>query len=145
MRASSAEKRSTKTVTSILGGTLLLVLCWWLFSGDETTVDYDTLSNRDGQAYAPGETRPFTGTATGMFANGKMRIEVNFVDGLEHGLKVVWYQEGKKQSEGMLKKGRYEGKLTTWFPNGQKEKEAIYQNGEETSRQQWDENGNPVE
>ena len=91
-----------------------------MFSGGKDAVDYDSLSHRDGQAYAPGETRPFTGTAAGMFANGKKRIEVNFVDGLEQGLKVVWYQEGKKQSEGMLKKGRYEGKLTTWFPNGQK-------------------------
>ena len=79
-----------------------------------------------------------------MFANEKKRIEVNFVDGLEQGLKVVWYQEGKKQSEGMLKKGRHEGKLTTWFPDGQKEMEAIYQNGKETSRQEWDENGKPV-
>ena len=55
-----------------------------------------------------------------MFANEKKRIEVNFVDGLEQGLKVVWYQDGKKQSEGTLKKGRYEGKLTTWFPQRSK-------------------------
>jgi len=100
-----------------------------LFSGGKVAVDYDSLSHRDGQAYSPGETRPFTGTATGMYANGKKRIEVNFVDGLEQGLKATWYQGDKKQSEGTMKKGRYEGKLTTWYPNGQKEMEAIYQDG----------------
>ena len=75
-------------------------ICWWLISGGKIAVDYDSLNHRDGQAYAPGETRPFTGTATGMYANGKKRIEVNFVDGLEQGLKVVWYQEGKNNPRG---------------------------------------------
>ena len=106
--------------------------------------DYNTLEYRDGLAHVPGSETPYTGRAVAFFANEQVKIEVHFEKGLEEGPEVAWYQDGKKESEGIRKKGEWDGLLTHWYPDGKKMAEYTYAQGKLTGRKNWDEQGNPI-
>ena len=106
--------------------------------------DYNTLEYRDSLAHVPGSETPYTGRAVAFFANEQVKIEVHFEKGLEEGPEVAWYQDGKKESEGIRKKGEWDGLLTHWYLNGKKMAEYTYAVGKLTGRKNWDEQGNPI-
>ena len=67
---------------------LLLGGCW------EKSVNVEELEEREYISYLKGSDTPYTGKAFTIYNNGKM--ETNFKDGKEHGLKTMLYKTGRK-------------------------------------------------
>ena len=53
-----------------------------------------------------------------------------------------FHPNGQKSMEATYRDGESEGLVTQWHENGQKSSELTYLNGTETSRTEWDANGN---
>ena len=130
-------------LAGVLGLLLVGGVAWW-FLGGSTEVKLESLSQREGLFYAPGESKPFDGVAVGYHADGGKREERYFADGLPNGPSTAWHENGVKQAEGMMKDGQYDGAWTTWHANGERQSEYVYEDGKEVSRQEWDEEGNPL-
>jgi len=67
------------------------------------------INYRYGNAYAPGESTPFTGKLIEFYKNGNKKLEINYRDGVHFGT------------------------TTTYFENGNKNLESYWENGEKTS------------
>ena len=140
------EKNMKKTSAVILAISFLVVAgC-----SEKTT---ETIQERNGLAYLPNETTPFTGTKIAAFPNGQKKSEINYKDGKPNGLMTMWlengqkeaeinykdgeqnllttfFENGQKKSEGNFKDGKPNGLMTTWFENGQKEAEGNFKDGQ---------------
>jgi len=76
------------------------------------------------------------------FDNGRRSSEGTYKDGKEDGLFTEWYENGKKEIEITIKDGEIDGLMTQWYKNGQKLSERTYKNGKEDGLYtQWFENG----
>jgi hypothetical protein len=53
-----------------------------------------------------------------------------------------FHPNGQKRQESSYRDGEMEGLITLWYENGKKEWEATYRYGTQTSRTEWDANGN---
>ena len=151
----TATQASTKSdgkssVIKIAAGIVLLAALgvggWILFSGDEKPgfVDFKNLEERNGLTYEKGESDPFTGKGKAFFPDSKPMKEVEFVDGKEHGVMITWYENGKMSYRANFVGGEYDGKVTTWTTNGVQQSVTVFKNGNEVSRKNWDEKGNPM-
>lgn len=49
-----------------------------------------------------------------------------FENGLEQGLWITWYQNGRKKYEVNYVNGKKEGEFKSWHKNGQKEREGLF-------------------
>ncbi|MEO1942864.1 MAG: hypothetical protein ABGY11_01055, partial [Candidatus Thioglobus sp.] len=85
-----------------------------------TTVSLRKKQVRNGLAYLPNETKPFTGVFVGWHDNGRKWSEENYKYGKEDGTHALWYRNGQKVSEGNYKDGKKDGTHTVWYDNGQK-------------------------
>ena len=132
-------------------------------------VDFDSLEEREGLAYQPNESEPYSGWAKSMYDSGQVKGLGQFKDGKEDGLKTIWHENGQKQVEGtykddkqdglstgwhengqkgfeiILKDGKYEGLFTRWHGNDQKWFEVTHKDGEEVSAKYWNSKGEEVE
>ena len=83
---------------------LIAILLPLLLGGcGEKSVNVEELEEREYITYLKGSDTPYTGKAFTLYNNGKM--ETNFKDGKEHGLKTMLYKNGQKQGEAYFKDG----------------------------------------
>ena len=68
------------------------------------------------------------------YDNGKKEAEGMYTDGFKDGLWTTWHRNGKKDYEGYWKRGVEHGRWTFWNRNGKKIYEVKYQDGKEVSR-----------
>ena len=87
------------------------------------------------------EGKPFTGIAYETWANGGLRSEAEFVDGLKSGLSKDWFQNGQIKSEMNLRQGDGHGLSQTWYENGQLKSQTICEYGIKLSEKVWDNAG----
>lgn len=118
--------------------------------------DYDSLSSRDeaytgellerdGLAYKPFQTEPFSGLHTLSYEDGPLRLERTYKNGKKDGLFRLWYENGQLIGEGTYKNGKTEGLHRLWYENGQLLSEYTYKNGKlEGVSRMWGENGQRV-
>ena len=111
------------------------LVIWWDENGQKAKVT-DTLQERDGLAYLPNETKPFTGVYIPTYPNQQKKAEINYKDGKQEGLLTSWYENGQKQAESNWKDGKREGLTTFWYENGRKA-EIHYKDGKEEGLTTW--------
>ena len=70
------------------------------------------------------EGKPFSGVRIDYYENGKKSGEGHFKNGKEEGLHTEWYKNGQKSGEGHYKDGKEEGLHTEWYKKGQKSGEG---------------------
>jgi antitoxin component YwqK of YwqJK toxin-antitoxin module len=73
--------------------------------------------------------RVLHGIQTEGFENGKVRLSLEYVDGIRQGVLTEWFPDGQKAREGKWDNGQQSGLWTAWQPTGQKEWEATYKDG----------------
>ncbi len=100
------------------------------------------------------------------FSTGKVLSKTSYVNRINHGLKALWYDNGQKHWQRMLRKNKKHGQETVWWDNGQKAVQQMlvdnkvhglgsvwyengiksmdihYTRGIEYARIEWDEKGN---
>ena len=86
---------------------------------------------RNGLAYLPNETKPFTGGFVGQYKNRQKKIEVHYKDGKRHGDFTMWHENGSMKSSGDMENNKPTGLHTLWFDNGTKHAERNYKDGKE--------------
>jgi antitoxin component YwqK of YwqJK toxin-antitoxin module len=110
-------------------------------------IDYEDLDYGDGEnedlLYAPGKKTPYTGWAKLMSKKGQVENLEHYKDGKQHGLEIMWYENGQKYSEINYRDGKKHGLQNLWYENGQKESELTRKDGEfHGPVTKWWENGN---
>jgi antitoxin component YwqK of YwqJK toxin-antitoxin module len=108
----------------------ILLFAMVVFAGCTNAVDKTQIEERDGLFYNVNDTDPFTGTFKRSYENGDY-IESNYLDGIKHGLKTRWYENGQKSDESNYVDGHRQGVVTNWYENGQKSVEANFVGGEQ--------------
>ena len=124
---------------------LLIIVTLPLLLGGcgEKSVNVEELEEREYITYLKGSDTPYTGKAFTLYNNGKM--ETNFKDGKEHGLKTMLYKNGKKGLWAHFKDGKPDGLALQWHENGQKQGEAYFKDGVQISVKFWNSKGEPVD
>ena len=64
------------------------------------------------------------------YADGAVRMEGEFLNGIKHGRWISYYENGSRWSEGNFTDGINNGTTITWHENGQKYYKGYYKNGE---------------
>ncbi|MEI6746798.1 MAG: hypothetical protein WCL34_12620 [Methylococcaceae bacterium] len=106
----------------------------------------DNIEKRNGLAYAPNETEPFTGTLEMNHPSGHKKLKEHYEKGLANGRSVVWHDNGEKAFEADFENGILDGVETYWYEDGQKSRETHYKNGTVNGTMtQWDGEGHKVE
>jgi antitoxin component YwqK of YwqJK toxin-antitoxin module len=98
------------------------------------------LDVRDGIAYLPKESSPFTGKYLGYYPNGQKEIEENYNNGIKEGLSLLWLANGQKLGETNFKNGQENG-LEIYYKNGEKSLEVNYIAGEKNGPEIFYNNG----
>ncbi len=113
-----------------IGFSLLLVMA--LFACKQEITERETIV-RDGVLYRIGEKEPFTGIVTGKGRDGYRRtvctFEKAYEDGLQHGLTVYWYENGKVESKETYVHGEIHGYVTRYYPNGRPKARIPFEHG----------------
>ena len=79
---------------------------------------------------------------TEYWANGKIRLLEEYLNGQLHGKDLEWYENGQKKWETDWFNGQRHGKDLGWHKNGQKYWEADYLNGQRHGKYLgWHEDG----
>ncbi|MDD5276674.1 MAG: hypothetical protein PHR16_11395 [Methylovulum sp.] len=102
---------------------------------NEKTRITGALQTRNGIAYLPNETQPFTGKLQ------HYHYEADYKNGKQDGLVTEWYENGQKSYEQHYKDDEVEGLWTNWYENGQKKNEQIWHKGHFETLKEWDQNG----
>ena len=63
--------------------------------------------------------------------------ECDFVDGIRHGQKNIWHENGIKSYEATYLNGFQIGKELSWYESGKKQSETDYGNGEQHQLEIW--------
>jgi antitoxin component YwqK of YwqJK toxin-antitoxin module len=84
---------------------------------------------------------PFTGIGYAEFQNGKLRREVNYVNGFPEGRCREWYNNGQVSKEWFAEQGVAPAKTTEWYANGQIKSLCLREHGIELEYKEWKENG----
>ena len=102
----------------------------------------DELEDRNGIAYEVDQATPFTGLGQDFHSNGQKQSEVNYKDGVRHGVRTDWYKNGNKWLEMKFKDGKQHGVKTWWRENGKKKSDLNYKDGlRHGAVTEWYENG----
>lgn len=105
--------------------TLLLTL--WSFG--QTNIN--DLERIDGLWTKKGEKTFYTGPFIEYFDNGKIKGKGEFKEGLVHGLRIVYYENGNKSLERNYSNGINDGASIEYYPSGQIKQEVNFKNGKE--------------
>lgn len=104
-----------------------LLLTLWTFG--QTNIN--DLERIDGLWTKKGEKTAYTGQFNEYFDNGKIKGKGEFKDGLVHGLRTVYYENGNKSLERNYSNGINDGASIEYYPSGQIKQEANFKNGKE--------------
>ncbi len=89
----------------------------------------NVIQERDGVAYLPNASEPFTGIYEALY-EGKLLSKATYKNGIIANETVwLWYENGQKQDEANYKNGKLDGTYTIWYENGQKQNEVNYKDG----------------
>jgi antitoxin component YwqK of YwqJK toxin-antitoxin module len=86
----------------------------------------------------------FTGTAVRRWPNGQLRVQMNFVDGIEDGWVRGWHENGVARSETFYRRGRVVGVRRGWYSNSQLKLEEEIEHGSCVWGKEWSETGDLV-
>ena len=107
----------------------------------EVVNEYE-LEARDGIAYLKGTETPYTGKQIGWHENGKKEAELNWRNGMQHGLFESWYDNGTNRAKGNWKEKKKEGLWVYWYESGQRKQEGTFKDGKQNGLvKEWFENG----
>ncbi len=107
----------------------------------EVVNEYE-LEARDGIAYLKGTETPYTGKQIGWHENGKKEAELNWRNGMLHGLFESWYDNGTNRAKGNWKEKKKEGLWVYWYESGQRKQEGTFKDGKQNGLvKEWFENG----
>lgn len=112
----------------------IVVLCNSIMLAQNETYN---LVNKDGYFVEEGSNKPFTGTNTMYYKNGKIHRKASFKDGLMHGEVLQYFKNGKLSVRGAMKNGVKSGKWTSWYENGEKLREGNFVNNNEEGLFTW--------
>lgn len=70
-----------------------------------------------------------TGRVTELHANGRMKLEKHFRDGVLHGPWISWDEQGNKTGEGAFDRGMVHGTEVDYGPGGIKQREVPWVGG----------------
>lgn len=105
------------------------VLLFTFYSFGQTNIK--TLERIDGLWTKKGEKTAFTGPFIEYFDNGKIKGIGEFKDGLVHGLRIVYYENGIKSLERNYSNGINHGASIEYYPSGQIKQESHFKSGKE--------------
>lgn len=105
--------------------TLLLTI--WSFG--QTNIN--DLERIDGHWTKKGEKTFYTGQYIEYFDNGKIKGKGEFKEGLVHGLRIVYCENGNKSLERNYSNGINDGASVEYYPSGQIKQEVNFKNGKE--------------
>ena len=89
--------------------------------------------------------QPFTGEAVTHGHTGKVTSTVTYVDGVEHGPRRQWYENGPLKAEMFVHHGRIIGTAREWHENGRLAQEQRFnEHGDLVEESRWDENGQTI-
>lgn len=103
-------------------------------------INEDELDYEDGQLCSY-KSKPYTGQACEYYANGALRSEVNYVDGMQEEVSRDYYPNGSKMSERTFATNGLHGLSKEWYETGARKSEANYECGIELNYTEWDEKG----
>ena len=113
-------------------------------AGEGRVVDGSTLFEVKETKFESGSKTPFTGAVVRRYPSGQKKAEIRYRDGVPDGMQTSWYENGQMKSEHGYRYGVPVGTWRSWYENGQLAEEIENRDGVEVSRQDWDENGNPI-
>jgi hypothetical protein len=93
--------------------TLLLVLLIGSAAA-ERSVELSVLQLVEGRWIVAGEPEPFTGTALDSYADGAVKAEIQYRNGLRHGKDIGWYPNGELKHVVRYKKGEPQSRGSSW-------------------------------
>ncbi len=94
-------------------------------------ININDLERPNGLWAKKGEKVAFTGPFVEYFENGKIRGKGELKDGLVHGLRIVYHENGNKSLERNYVYGVNNGVSIEYYPNGQVRQEVNFKNGKE--------------
>lgn len=106
-------------------------------------LSFDDLLYEDDGTYSH-EGMPFSGIACDFFPDGRVKSEVQFVNGHQEGVAKEWYDNGQIKFEGMYLGDGLHGVSKEWHPNGQLKEESLCEFGICLESKEWDEKGFPI-
>lgn len=106
---------------------LALFLTLWTFG----QININELERIDGLWTKKGEKKAYTGPFVEHFDNGNIKGKGELKDGLVHGLRTIYNEDGTKSLERNYSKGINEGSSIEYYPNGQKRQKVNFKNGKE--------------
>jgi len=124
---------------------ILLPAVLWLSCGQKPagesaqeppTLELADLEMRDGLEFQKGTNTPFTGTVVERYHDGQRQAETAFNAGRRHGLRTVWYENGKIRSQLNFVSGLPDGESKRWNEEGWLEATTIWQSGRIVERRQ---------
>lgn len=96
----------------------IIILALFLQSCGQSGVEFYKVQFREGLAYLPNETVPFTGSAFSNYDNGQKELIFNYKDGLQFGQQKEWFKNGQlKTNSNMDNKDNYS--IKNWNVEGQ--------------------------
>ena len=96
----------------------LLILSSVLLGCSPSEVDYNLVQDRNGIAYLPNDSEPFTGKAVASYPSGQQKIVVSYENGKPSGTTSEWYANGQIKTEQHFS-GEAEGRVRDWHQNGE--------------------------
>ena len=99
-------------------------------------VDMESLEFEQGWAMHEGNL--FTGVAFESWPDGKLRLEVPYLDGYRHGTEREWYPSGQLKMQREIAHGAVQGAAREWAEDGRLLVEATYDHGKLIERKRHD-------
>lgn len=109
----------------------LLILITFILTSCNKILTSDSIQIRNDTAFAVGSDKPLTAKVIDYYDenNKKIKLEVNYKNGLKEGHYVDKYENGKVRSEANYQNGKKEGKGISYFKDGKIELEENYLDG----------------
>jgi len=104
-------------------------------------VGEDELVQRNGLIYERNSDEPFSGNVV-KYKSGQKIEEFPVEDGIQEGIKRLWYDDGQIKGKFKFTAGEVNGTFEMWHENGKKSVEQEYSHGvEDGTFESWHENG----
>ena len=116
--------------------TCIFILTSVLFGCSPSEVDYNLIQDRNGIAYLPNDSEPFTGTAVASYPSGQQQIVVSYENGKPSGISSEWYTNGQMRTEQHFS-GEDEGRIRDWYENGEVARDINVLNGTLVGKNIW--------
>jgi len=84
----------------------------------------------------------YSGIKVVYYENGKKKAETSYEDGKLEGESIIWEKNGQLRAKEVFDDGKRDESYTSWYSNGHKKVEGKYDNGKRKGKWTWwDEKG----